>query len=98
MPQHIINASGPVTRLGGALMPDAALNAYKETAATSVSIEQLQGAAAERIAEVTGAESGLICAGAAAGLTLGAAAILAGHDLRRMECLPQADDFPPSEL
>ena len=53
MPQHIINASGPVTRLGGALMPDAALNAYMETAATSVSIEQLQG----RLADQCGARS-----------------------------------------
>ena len=57
-------------------------------------MEGLQGAAAKRIAEMTGAESGLVCWGAAAGLTLGAAAIMAGHDLRRMECLPHADDFP----
>jgi len=90
----IINASGPVTRLGGALMPVTTLKAYTEAAGNSVSMEELQGAAASRIAKLTGAESGLVCCGAAAGLTLGAAAIMAGHDLRRMECLPHADDFP----
>ena len=90
----IINASGPVTRLGGALMPVATLKAYTEAAGHSVSMEELQGEAALRIAEVTGTESGLVCCGAAAGLTLGAAAIMAGYDLRRMECLPHADDFP----
>ena len=94
MPQHIINASGPVTRLGGALMPSPVLNSYTNAAPSSVSMEQLQGEASGKIADVTGAESGLITSGAAAGLTLGAAAILAGHDLRRMECLPHADDFP----
>jgi D-glucosaminate-6-phosphate ammonia-lyase len=90
----LINASGPVTRLGGALMPSTVLKAYTDAATSSVSMEQLQGAASEKIANVTGAESGLVTSGAAAGLTLGAAAILAGHELGRMECLPHADDFP----
>jgi len=93
MSSTIINASGPVTRLGGSLMPEAALKAYTKAAATSVSMDQLQGEAAKRITKVTGAESGLVCSGAAAGLTLGAAAIMTGHDLRRMECLPHADNF-----
>ena len=77
----IINASGAVTRLGGAAMPEAVLRAHNEAAEVSVSMEELQAAAARRIAEVCGTESGLVTSGAAAGLTLGAAAILAGHDL-----------------
>lgn len=90
----IINVSGTVTRLGGAPMPAAVLQAYHEAAAECLPLDQLQGVAAEWIAELTGAEAGLVTSGAAAALTLGTAAILAGHDLRRIEQLPQADGFP----
>lgn len=92
--EPIINVSGAVTRLGGAPMPDAVLDAFCDAAQESVPLEQLQGAASRIIAEVTGAEAGLVTSGAAAGLTLGAAAILAGYDLRRMEQLPHCNEFP----
>jgi len=46
------------------------------------------------ISKVTGAEAGIVTAGAAAGLTLGAAAILTGVNLGRMEMLPHCSDFP----
>lgn len=90
----IINVSGAVTRLGGAPMPAAVLEAFCAAAAESVPLDELQGAASRAIAEATGAEAGLVTAGAAAGLTLGAAAILTGYNLGRMEKLPQTDDFP----
>lgn len=90
----IINASGAVTRLGGAPMNEAVLDAFRAAAAQSVPLEQLQGAACKIIAEATATEAGLVTAGAAAALTLGAAAILARYDLGRMERLPQCDDFP----
>lgn len=89
--EPIINASGSVTRLGGAPMPRAVLDAFCEAAGESVPLEQLQAAASRRIAAATGAEAGLVTAGAAAALTLGAAAIMAGYDLRPMELLPHAD-------
>lgn len=92
--QPIINASGSVTRLGGAPMPRAVLDAFCAAAAESVPMDELQGAASRVIAEATGAEAGLVTAGAAAGLMLGAAAILTRHDLARMEQLPRCDDFP----
>jgi D-glucosaminate-6-phosphate ammonia-lyase len=90
----IINASGAVTRLGGAPMSESVLEAFCQAARQSVPLEQLQAAASRRIAEATGAEAGLVTAGAAAGLTLGAAAILCGGDLARMERLPNCEDFP----
>ena len=90
----IINASGAVTRLGGAPMPAAVLDAFRAAAAESVPIDLLQGAAARIIAETTGTEAGLVTAGAAAGLTLGAAAMLTGYDLARIERLPHCDGFP----
>jgi D-glucosaminate-6-phosphate ammonia-lyase len=90
----IINASGTVTRLGGASMPQAVLDAFIAAAAETVPLEQLQAAASLRIAAVTGAEAGLVTSGAAASLTLGAAAILAGWDVGRMERLPCCDGYP----
>jgi D-glucosaminate-6-phosphate ammonia-lyase len=92
--QAIINASGAVTRLGGAPMPEPVLAAFQEAAAETVPLDLLQGAASRIIAELTEAEAGLVTAGAAAGLTLGAAAILARQDLGRMERLPFTDGFP----
>lgn len=90
----IINASGSVTRLGGAPMPPEVLRAFTEAAAGCVPLDQLQAAASRRIAEATGTEAGLVTSGAAAALTLGTAAILAGLDPGRMERLPQCDGFP----
>src|SRR5262249_29338080 len=89
----IINVSGSVTRLGGAPMPEAVLDAFRAAAADCVPLDQLQAAASRVIAEITGAEAGIVVAGAAAGLLLGTAAILTGYDAGRMERLPHCD-FP----
>jgi D-glucosaminate-6-phosphate ammonia-lyase len=90
----IINATGSVTRLGGAPMPPEVLRAYVEAASLVVPLDQLQGAASRIIAEVTGAEAGLVTSGAAAALTLGTASILTGFDIGRMERLPRCDGIP----
>jgi len=90
----IINASGAVTRLGGAPMHQETLAAFTEAARASVPLEQLQASASRIIAEATDTEAGLVTAGAASALTLGAAAILAGYSLKRMETLPHCQDFP----
>jgi D-glucosaminate-6-phosphate ammonia-lyase len=92
--EPIINVSGAVTRLGGAPMPKTVLDAFCAAAAESVPLDELQAAASRVIAEATGAEAGIVTSGAAAGLMLGAAAILTGCNLSRMEKLPHADDFP----
>ncbi|MCE9604718.1 MAG: aminotransferase class V-fold PLP-dependent enzyme [Planctomycetia bacterium] len=91
--EPIINASGAVTRLGGAPMPQAVLDAFCAAARESVPLDQLQGVASRIIAETTGAEAGIVTSGAAAALTLGTAAILARYDLHRIERLPRCD-FP----
>jgi len=90
----IINASGAVTRLGGAPLPEPVLKAFHQAAGEAVPLEQLQAAASRKIAAATETEAGLVTAGAAAALTLGAAAIMTGAHLGRMEQLPQAANFP----
>jgi L-seryl-tRNA(Ser) seleniumtransferase len=92
--EPVINVSGTVTRLGGAPMARAVLDAYAAAAAESVPLDELQNAASRTIAEATGAEAGIVTSGAAAGLMLGTAAILARFDLGRMEKLPHTEDFP----
>src|SRR5688500_18747891 len=87
----IINVSGSVTRLGGAPMPTQVLNAFCEAAQEAIPLDQLHAAASRYIAEVTGAEAGLVTSGAAAALLLGTASILARYDVRRIERLPHCD-------
>jgi len=89
-----INAAGLLTRLGGSLMPAEVLDAMTEAAGSFVDMAELQAAASAVIARHTGAEAGLVTAGAAAALTLGTAACLAGLDPARMDRLPETDDIP----
>src|ERR671930_1094626 len=84
----VVNAAGTLTRLGGSRMAPEVLAAMAEAARAYVRIEDLQEAAGRVIAEATGAESGYVTSGAAAGLLLGTAACIAGLDLQKMERLP----------
>jgi D-glucosaminate-6-phosphate ammonia-lyase len=93
-----VNAAGLLTRLGGSLMPAEVLDAMTQAAGSFVDMAELQAAASAVIARHTGAEAGLVTSGAAAGLTLGTAACLAGLDAARMDRLPEADDIPSEVL
>ena len=92
--QPIINAAGASTRVGGPLMHPAAAAAMVEAARESVPLDRLQDAASRVIADVTGAEAGYVTAGAAAGLTLSAAACLARLDIGVMDRLPDTSGLP----
>jgi D-glucosaminate-6-phosphate ammonia-lyase len=87
----LINAAGFKTRLGGAALPAYVVEAMVEAAAATVDIASLQARASEIIAEITGAEAGYVTCGAAAGLTLAAAACITRLDPRKIDLLPDAD-------
>jgi D-glucosaminate-6-phosphate ammonia-lyase len=89
-----INAAGALTRLGGAVMAPEVVEAMAVASRASVDIGELQDAASQRIAEATGAEAGLVTTGAAAALTLAAAASIARWDVAKMAVLPHAEAFP----
>src|SRR5204862_1671864 len=89
-----INAAGALTRLGGAVMAPEVMAAVAAASRASVDIGELQDAASTRIAEATGAEAGLVTTGAAAALTLAAAASIARWDVAKMAALPHAEGFP----
>jgi D-glucosaminate-6-phosphate ammonia-lyase len=84
----IINANGPSTRLSGGIMRPEVAEAMVEASQHCVEMAELQARASEIIAEITGAEAGLVTAGAAAGLLLGTAACVTGLDAGRMNRLP----------
>lgn len=90
----IIDASGYVTRFSGSLMLPEVAEAMVEASRAYVSIAELQQAAGAVIADQTGAEAGYVTSGAAAGLTLAAAACIAGSDRDAIARLPDTGDLP----
>ncbi|WP_123538663.1 aminotransferase class V-fold PLP-dependent enzyme [Halosimplex salinum] len=76
----VVNAAGTKTRIGGSRIRPEAREAMDRAAEEFVRLSDLQAAASDRIAEVTGAEAGYVTNGAAGALMLGAAACIAGTD------------------
>ena len=92
--EPLINVVGSWTAYGGALMEKEALQAMDEAAKEAVRLDELQAVASKVIAKITHAEAGIITAGAAAGMTLGTAACIAGFDVNKMNRLPDTIGMP----
>lgn len=90
----IVNAAGPATRVGGHRMHSEVVAAIAEAAAMHFAIDELQERAGALIAEATGAEAGFVTAGASSGLTLAAAAVIAGTDPVLIDRLPDTEGIP----
>jgi L-seryl-tRNA(Ser) seleniumtransferase len=90
----VISAAGYVTSLGGGALPEPVRAAIAEAAAGTWRPDDLQEWASEVIAEATGAEAGWVTAGAAAGLTLGAAACIARSEPSAIDALPDTGALP----
>lgn len=88
-----INAAGTLTRLGGSLMAPEVVTAMGAAALHSVDIAELQAAASRAIGRITGAEAGMVSSGAAAALTLAAAACITRWDIAKMAALPHTEGF-----
>jgi L-seryl-tRNA(Ser) seleniumtransferase len=84
----IINAAGTNTRLSGGMLRPEVAAAMAEAATACVEMPDLHAAASRVIAELTGAEAGIVTCGAAASLLLGAAACRARLDPAAMDALP----------
>ncbi len=85
---RIINAAGSITRLGGTRTRPETLELMAQAARVMVNIDDLNRAAGQEVARLTGAEAGFVCSGAAGGLLLQAAACIAGNDPVKMRQLP----------
>ncbi|MCD6528846.1 aminotransferase class V-fold PLP-dependent enzyme [Candidatus Bathyarchaeota archaeon] len=86
--KKVVNACGTMTGLGGSIMDDEVIEAMNEAAKSFVHMEELMEKTGEVIAEVTGAEKGLVTSGACAALALAAAACMTGKDLAKIAKLP----------
>jgi D-glucosaminate-6-phosphate ammonia-lyase len=84
----IINCAGPMTRLGGMPLSSEVAQAMADAGRDCARVEDVQEAAGKYLARVCGAEAGYVTAGAAAGLTVGAAACIAGLSPAAMDQLP----------
>ena len=84
----VITASGATTAYGGSKLRPEVMEAMNGAATVMVEIGELHRAAGKVIAELTGAEAGLVASGAAGGLVLQAAACVAGSDPIKLAQLP----------
>ena len=87
----VITASGSTTVYGGSKLLPEVKEAMNQASGVMVELADLQRAAGEVIANLTGAEAGLVSSGAAGGLVLQAAAVIAGSDPIKMDQLPNTD-------
>ena len=86
-----INCCSVRTMHGGSLMLPQVRAAVDEASRWFVNLDELMEAAGRRLAELTGAEWGLVTCGSAAAVALGTAACVAGNDPVKMLRLPFTD-------
>src|SRR5438067_2695819 len=86
-----INCCSVRTMHGGSLMLPQVRAAIDAASRQFVNLDELMAAASKRIAELTGAEWGIVTCGSAAAVALGTAACVAGNDPIKMLRLPFTD-------
>ncbi|MGD8240479.1 MAG: hypothetical protein PVH68_18130 [Armatimonadota bacterium] len=86
--RRAINARGPVTRYGGALLAPEVVEAMAAASRVNVDMVELLRAVGERIARLLGVEAAAVTSGAAAGLVVSAAACMTGDDPEKISMLP----------
>ena len=86
--KRVISASGSTTAYGGTKTRPEIHDAMNKASRMMVSLDDLNRAASRIIADATGAEAGFVASGAAGGLVLQAAAVIAGSDPAMMDRLP----------
>ena len=91
---RVINASGMMTALGGSTITAHVGQAMAHAGQQQVVIEELQRRAGAEIARLLGAEAAMVTTGAASGIALMVAALVAGSDMTRVEALPDPGDAP----
>jgi D-glucosaminate-6-phosphate ammonia-lyase len=88
---RVINASGRMTALGGVALSPEVQDAMVAGGRYNVPMDLLKSRAGEMIAEFAGAQAAMVTTGAAAGICIMGAAVVAGSDPGRVRALPDAD-------
>lgn len=86
--RSFINAAGTYTTLTASLMRPEVIDAINYAAKVFVPLNDLQEAAGKRIAELIGCEAAMVTSGAAAALTVGTAACVAGKNPEWIRRIP----------
>ena len=89
--KSVISASGSTTAYGGSKLRPEVMDAMNRASNSMVNMDELNRAAGRMLADLTGAEAGFVCSGAAGGLVLQAAAVVAGSDPAKMARLPNTE-------
>src|SRR5437588_4125172 len=89
-----INCCSGRTMHGGSLILPQVRDAMAEASRHFVNLDELMEAAGQRLAELTGAEWGIVTCGSAAAVALGTAACVAGNDPVKMLRLPFTEGIP----
>lgn len=84
----VINATGPITRVGGSIILPEVREAMAQASRRFIVIDELMDAVGTRLAEITGAEFGIVTSGCAAALTHATSACIAGGNPERIRRLP----------
>lgn len=84
----IINGAGVYTFSTASLMRPEVVEAIRSISTQFVRLEELHDAVGQRIAKMLGTPAAMVPSGAAAGLTLGTAAVLTGEDPDRIRRIP----------
>lgn len=93
-----INAIGPYSSLGGAVMWPEVIEAMDYAIRHKIRMTDLHDAVGERIADLLGAESAAVTSGATGAIILGTAACMTMGDTERMEVLPDTRGMPNEVL
>ena len=87
--RQVINAWGPMTIIGSALVRPEVVTAMAEAAAWHVDVVELQRAAGRRLAQLIGVEGCFIAGGCSAGLAVATAATMTGGGAAKVARLPE---------
>ena len=85
----LINALGPSTFVGTSRVSKEVISYMESVLTEAVDMRQLQELASEVIRKHTGAEAGCVTGCSAAGIAVGVAAFLTGHNLAEITTLPR---------
>ena len=96
--EPIINCRGTFTIIGGSVERPEVLAAYKEASRHFVQYDELAKGVGERLAELTGAEWGLISDGCAAGLKHITAACVTGGDPEKLIRIPDLTGMAKTQV
>lgn len=96
--EPIINCMGTFTIIGGSLERPAVRKAMEEASHNFVQYDELADGIGQRLADLTGAEWGMVSAGCAAGLKHITAACVTGGNPEKLIRIPDLTGFDKSEV